>query len=169
MQIPNDLQKAVEYVYRSIDLHIHTIVQQQEGIGYGSFIFHLNNLRIIFRIAKRTPTKTGQFVTLWKRSENGPIIPYDISDPYDFYIISVRKNNQLGQFIFPKDILYQKGILSENNQGGKRALRVYAPWDITESKQAQKTQEWQSRYFFEIDSAASDIERIKELFKISQS
>ncbi|MFQ6421766.1 MULTISPECIES: MepB family protein [unclassified Bacillus (in: firmicutes)] len=33
---------------------------------------------------------------------------------------------------------------------GKRAIRVYPPWDKTTSRQAQKTQAWQLEYFLEI-------------------
>ena len=29
-------------------------------------------------------------------------------------------------------------------------MRVYPPWDVTVSRQAQKTQKWQMAYFLEI-------------------
>lgn len=70
-----------------------------------------------------------------------------------------------GIFIFPKSVLMQKGILSKNSKGGKRALRVYPSWDVAENKQAKKTQEWQLVYFFEINQkSAIDREHIKKLF-----
>lgn len=114
---------------------------------------HVNN--ILFRIANITPTKSGQFVTLWKRIGNGPIIPYDMSDPIDYFMIYVQQENRHGFFFIPKTVLYTKGFVSSNGQGGKRAMRVYASWDIAESKQAQKTQEWQLNYFFELDKNKS--------------
>ena len=90
-------------------------------------------------------------MTLWKRNEkNGAITPFDTLDAIDLIIISVRKDDYLGQFIFPKAILLEKGIFSTNIKEGKRAMRVYPPWDKTSSKQAQETQKWQINYFFEI-------------------
>ncbi|EKD72557.1 MAG: hypothetical protein ACD_45C00643G0006, partial [uncultured bacterium] len=61
---------------------------------------------------KITPTKVGQFVTLWKRINNGPIQPYDVSDPVDFFIVSARKDDCFGQFIFPKSVLRDQAVLS---------------------------------------------------------
>jgi hypothetical protein len=103
-----------------------------------------------FRVAKITPTKIGQFVTLWKRSGNSPIQPYDLSDPLDFFVVSTRKGNCFGSFVFPKSVLHVQGVISKHGKGGKRAIRVYPPWDKTTSKQAEKTQAWQLKYFLEI-------------------
>ena len=114
------------------------------------YTFELNGFSIRFRVAKITPTKIGQFVTLWKRLENGPIQPFDSSDPVDFFIISTRQDDRFGQFVFPKAVLCKQDVLSIKGEGGKRALRVYPPWDITISRQAQKTQKWQMEYFLEI-------------------
>ena len=52
-------------------------------------------------------------------------------------------------FVFPKSVLIAKEIVSDKKEG-KRAIRIYSPWDITMSKQAQKTQKWQLDYFLEI-------------------
>ena len=51
------------------------------------------NLRkkIQHRVSKITPTKNGQFVTLWKRNQNGITEPFDINDEIDFIIITVKK------------------------------------------------------------------------------
>lgn len=125
-------------------------VKEAESAEYGAYAFQLNDFFIRFRVAKITPTKTGQFVTLWKRTGNKPIQPYDISDQIDFFVVSVRKDNCFGQFVFPKVVLREQGILSVNGKGGKRAIRVYPPWDNTLNKQAQKTQRWQINYFLEI-------------------
>ena len=46
-------------------------------------------------------------------------------------------------------ILINKEIVSDKKEG-KRAIRVYPPWDIAINKQAQKTQKWQLNYFLEI-------------------
>jgi hypothetical protein len=46
--------------------------------------------------------------------------------------------------------LADKGIISFNGKEGKRGIRVYPPWDVTTSKQAQQTQSWQIKYFLTI-------------------
>ncbi len=71
----------------------------------------------------------------------GSIQPYDIFDDLDFVIVSVRKEDNFGQFIFPKPVLYKHDIISKDRTGGRRAMRVYPAWDKTISKQAQKTQQ----------------------------
>lgn len=128
-------------------LIVSGIVYDRESTEYGAAAFVFNNQRILFRIAKTTPTKVGQFVTIWKRIANGPIQPFDESDPFDFLIVRVQSGNQAGQFVFPKKILSEKKIISKNNVGGKRAMRVYAPWVTTHNKQATQTQKWQINYF----------------------
>jgi hypothetical protein len=135
-----------------------------ESTEYGACRFILNNSNIVFRTAKITPTKTGQFVTLWKRINQGPIQPFDSLDSIDLFIISVRKDNQFGLFIFPKSLLITKEIVSDKKEG-KRAIRVYPPWDITTSKQAQKTQKWQLNYFLEIpQNSKTSLDQIKLQF-----
>lgn len=58
-----------------------------ESVEYGASSFTINNYFIEFRVAKSTPIKVGQFVTLWKRINNGSIQPYDILDRIDFFIV----------------------------------------------------------------------------------
>ncbi|MEQ1722257.1 MAG: MepB family protein [Pseudobdellovibrio sp.] len=101
----------------------------------------------IYREAKITPTKNGQFVTVWKRNSKGLTAPYDTSNKIDFYIITVKTKTKSGQFTFPKEVLIKQGIMSVKGKGGKRGLRVYPPWDKPQSKQAEKTQRWQLDYF----------------------
>ena len=125
---------------------------EKESAEYGAcnFILNIDNNKstlIEFRVAKTTPKKVGQFVTLWKRINNGPIQPYDLSDDIDFFIIYSQKDNNLGYFIFPKAILHKYGVISTNNHGGKRAIRLYSPFDNTINEQAKKNQSWQVKYF----------------------
>lgn len=148
--IPKDLLLAKELVYDCFDFDCSQPQQESESIDYSAYRFYLNEKFICYREAKITPTKTGQFVTLWKRSRSGTIEPFDFSDLIDFVFISVRKDDHFGQFIFPKAVLLEKGIFSTETKEGKRATRVYPPWDETDNKQAQKTQKWQLEYYFEI-------------------
>lgn len=163
--LPNDLITAKEVVYDNCNFECTEPQPEMESRDYDAFDFQINSLKIKFRSAKITPTKTGQFVTLWERNKSGTIEPFDFSDAIDFVVISVRKDDFLGQFIFPKAVLLQKGIFSTAVKEGKRATRVYPPWDETTSKQAQKTQQWQLDYFLEIPNDKSiDLDRAKKLF-----
>jgi len=139
---------------------------EEQNAEYGAYRFHMSGRMIRFRVAKTTPTKIGQFVTLWERIGNAPIQPYDVSEPIDYYVISTRNGHQFGQFIFPKEVLYKHDILASNGTGGKRAIRVYPRWDKPTSRQAQKTQLWQLQYFVDIplDDTALDLERIRMLY-----
>ena len=72
----------------------------------------------------------------------------------------------MGVFIFPKTVLHQNGILSDDKKDGKRGIRVYPPWDLTTNKQAQKTQLWQIDYFVALlENKQIDVEKIQILFQ----
>jgi hypothetical protein len=160
-----DLLDAQKLMYEPHGLRISNLIKEANSKEYGAFEFKLNDLQVKFRSAKITPTKIGQFVTLWKRVGNEPILPYDVTDPIDLFIISVRNCEHFGQFVFPKAILYEKGILSKEGKGGKRAIRVYPPWDITNNRQAKQTQAWQLLYFFEIHlKECINAARLQKLF-----
>lgn len=148
-----DLLAAKGLVYDACGYTFNNFWAEDESSEYAACTFTLNDKIIKFRSAKITPTKTGLFVTLWKRNSAGITQPHDDSDPTDLFVISVRKNNLFGQFIFPKQTLIDHGILSTPAKEGKRGFRVYPPWDITANKQAQKTQNWQMDFFLEINEA----------------
>lgn len=142
------------------------IRQEPESTEYAAATFQLNGKKIIFRVAKITPAKTGQFVAIWKRNYEGITAPFESTDDFDCMIITTRKEAQVGQFIFPKSILLSQGIISANNKEGKRGIRVYPPWDQAQNKQAQTTQQWQLNYFidFSVDKEIS-IERLNALLQ----
>jgi hypothetical protein len=163
-EFPKDLILIKKILIETGIFEISNPIPEQESSEYCACTFFLNNLNIRYRTAKITPTKTGQFVTLWKRIDKGPIQPFDNNDPIDLFIISARKDQHFGLFIFPKSVLITKEIVSDKKEG-KRAIRVYPPWDATTSKQAQKTQKWQLDYFLEINqNQIMDLKRVKSLF-----
>ena len=135
---------------------------------YYGLDIRLHNIKIKSRISKITPTKTGQFVTFWKRSIAGTITPYDDKDPFDLLVVNLAQQNKIGQFVFPKSALVEKNIISSGNNIGKNAFRVYSPWEQNLNKQAKDTQLWQSNYFIEIsDTASLDIKKLHSLYQIS--
>ncbi|MFH7013212.1 MepB family protein [Flavobacterium sp. FlaQc-52] len=163
--IPKDLLIAKKRVYDLLNFEGTQPEPESESMEYSAYRLQLNTKLICYREAKITPTKTGQFVTLWKRNPSKIIAPFDATDAIDYVIISVRKEDLLGQFIFPKAVLLERGIFSTDTKEGKRATRVYPPWDETTNKQAQKTQQWQLNYFIEIPlHEAVDLDRFKRLF-----
>jgi hypothetical protein len=158
-----DLFAAQKCAYEANGLLCSDIVQESESREYGACTFQMNNKIIKFRVAKITPTKVGQFVTFWKRIADGPIMPYNLHDAFDLLVVSVRTPHHLGQYILPKDVLWQNGLLSKGGVGGKRAMRVYPPWDTADNVQAKKAQEWQNKYFVEINPHMDTL-KLQKLF-----
>ena len=137
-------------------------VPEAESVEYGACRATLDGKRLVLRVAKTTPTKTGQFVTVWKRPHpDAEIAPLDEADPFDVVIIAVSDGAQHGFFIFSRKVLLERGVMSRAGQGGKRALRVYPPWCAPESIQAQRTQRWQAACFV----AAGDQQRLEQMFR----
>jgi hypothetical protein len=141
-------------------------VPEPESAEYGAFALSINGLSARFRVAKTTPTKVGLFVTLWQRSDAGPIRPFDSEDGIDLVIISVRQASNFGHFVFPRSELIKRGVMSLNGVGGKRAIRVYPPWVTTTSTQAKSTQRWQIEQFLRLgDAARIDEQRARWLYQ----
>lgn len=162
---PQALIVAEKLLYHPIGLYCQSILLEKVSEEYSACEFVINNRLVKFRSGKITPTKIGQFVVFWKRSASGPSIPYDILDSFDFLVVNVRNKNHCGQFVFPKSTLYTYGLVSKDGKGGKRAMRVYPPWDIPDNKQAQAAQKWQLKYFFEVNTDGYlDKARILKLF-----
>lgn len=156
-----------QMIFKACNLELTNIAEELESREYAAHSFQLDKKTVKFRIAKITPTKTGQFVTIWKRNEKGITCPYDITDNFDFFIIATRKETNLGIFIFPKDVLLENKIISNNEREGKRGIRVYPSWDITTNKQAIKTQHWQLQYFLDITQVEKiDINKAKRLLNL---
>jgi hypothetical protein len=159
------LNQTKELVFEKCNFNLTNVEIEKESSEYSALKFELNKFKVIFREAKITPTKIGQFVTFWKRINKGLIQPFDSSDDFDLFVVNTKTDNHFGQFVFTKEILIQQGIITHNNKEGKRAIRVYPPWDIAINKQAQKTQKWQLNYFLEIPlDKTIDVEKAEKLF-----
>ena len=166
--LPNDLIYSIQKIYVPAGLQVTTkALREPESSEYGACRFGLNDYGIAFRVAKTTPTKLGQFVTIWKRpTPKDEIAPIDATDNVDFVIVFVSSEIHRGQFIFDQKILLEKRIMSQGDKEGKRAFRIYPPWTILLSKEALKTQEWQLPYFLPLGQDwASNFEEVRKLFK----
>jgi hypothetical protein len=157
------LRFVEQELYSKLDFRLSDLRIDTESQDYDACTFKLKELRIISRSSKTTPIKTGQFVTFWKRLKNGPIAPFDASDDFDFLVVNAQNGQHFGQFVFPKLVLMNKGIISTTSKEGKRAFRVYPIWDVATSQQAIKSQKWQLQYFH-IISTSSNLDRAKELY-----
>ena len=165
MPLPDNFNFLSERVFAVCGFTFSSPVAEAESAEYQAYRLNINGQSVCYRQAKITPTKVGQFVTFWKRTGSGPIQPIDSSDKIDFFVVTVKTKTRMGQFVFPKSALIKHGILSVKGKGGKRALRVYPSWNVTESKQALKTQAWQLDFFAEIPKSKTiDIERFKLLY-----
>lgn len=166
-----DLKLVKELVYDKCGFQLTNLKLNLESLAYGACSFELDGKKIEHRTAKITLTKTGQFVTIWKRNINGITEPFDILDEIDFIVITAKSGDNFGQFIFPKSVLVDKGIMAQNGKAGKRGIRVYPTWDALINKQAEKTQIWQTKYFITIGSDNSaELDRAKKIFcKINEN
>lgn len=165
--IPNDLVTAIQHVYMPAGLELTELpVREVESEDYGACRFGLDGYNIAFRVAKTTPTKLGQFVTIWKRPTSGcAIAPLDADDGIAYVVVSVFDESHRGQFVFDRKTLASKGVMSTNGKGGKRAIRVYPPWVTPVVKEAIRTQQWQLRHFLPIEQAGSaDLVQVRRLF-----
>lgn len=159
------VKNAQDNIYAKCGLKFENFSPEDESSEYYAHTFTIKDKKGLFRIAKKTPTKSGWFVTIWKRGSDNIIAPYDESDSIDFVVIAVSDGNNLGEFVFPKTILTKKNIFSANGKEGRRAIRVYAPWDKTTSSQAAKTQKWQGQFFVVLTSENSEnFSKIKTLY-----
>lgn len=163
--IPKFLLRLQKKLFDLYHLTIEEIQYDKESEDYNAIKFECKNKIIIFRTAKITPKKIGQFVTLWKRSKNGPIEPFHYKDNIDLYIIETINENRNGYFIFPKVVLNEKGILL-GKYIGKRGFRVYPPWDTPNNKQGITTQNWQLFYFVESTDIKDNLEALKTHLEI---
>lgn len=134
-------------------LPVTRISPDPESTDYEGHILECGAVRIQFRKAKVTPKKAGHFVALWKRGASGETLPFDITDPFDYYLIAVEE----GIFFFPKSALGDNGVLSGAGHEGKRGFRLYAPSVAPPNPTARRAQVWQAGYFLHWDVTANQM------------
>ncbi len=95
--LPQELLNAIKMVYEPMGIGITNIYKEEEGRDYGACRLKLDGREIVFRVAKTTPKKMGQFVTVWQRPCAGVgYMRFNARDKIDFIIISVTDNNNIG-------------------------------------------------------------------------
>ncbi|MFC6463407.1 MepB family protein [Marinilactibacillus sp. GCM10026970] len=136
---------------------------ETQNIEYEGTCFNLNQRTYRSRLAKLTSKKAGYFVVFWEKDADNKNQPYSFHGNPDKVIVSILDNGKIGQFIFPKAVLYKQGILRSETSKGKMAIRVYPTWEKELNPSATKTQKWQSTYFIDL-SEKTDIKRLSELY-----
>lgn len=146
----------------------NTIFINKNKIQYQSskaLSYSIDRFLIEHRFSHETPKKIGQFVSIWKRDAYGKTAPFSINDSLDFLIISLKEKDKMGQFIFPRKILIEEGIIESKDKKGKMGIRVYPPWVKPENNQAIKSQKWQILFFYDFNNEKS-IRDLKNIFEI---
>lgn len=165
----HDFYTALNIISKKIFEPNHLMVsavQEEQNSKYGAGIFQLASKTVRFRVAKTTPTKSGQFVAFWEKNKQNENQPFAYETAPDLLAITTfTETGHFGQFIFPKEVLLRQNILKSHTTKGKMAIRVYPAWDQPASKIALKTQRWQLPYFLDLsDPGTNAEERIKELY-----
>lgn len=171
-ELPAQLVAALAGAYHDAGLASSAApAREAESAEYGACRLGLAGLSLAFRVAKTTPTKIGQFVTIWKRpTPQAEIAPLDGADGVDVVVVSVTEagpGGRHGQFVFDRAVLLAKGVMSRDGVGGKRALRVYPPWTVPLAKDAVRTQQWQLRHFLPLrEDGGADPARLRALLNL---
>ncbi|MFW3591324.1 MepB family protein [Staphylococcus caprae] len=145
--------KSVEilnHLSKCMDLNYNIISEEQWNTEYEAMDLKLNHTFCKSRLAKKTPKKSGYFVTLWIKDKTHINQPFDYQNFPEKLIVNVIDNYKRGQFVFSKDLLLKKGILSHDEKKGKMAFRVYPVWETNLNTTALKTQKWQCNYFIDL-------------------
>ncbi|MBE5661546.1 MepB family protein [Staphylococcus sp. SS21] len=140
--------KILEKVF-SVELEAIDIIEEKYNKEYEALTFNYKEKIYKSRLAKKTPNKSGYFVTCWTKNEDNYNRPYKIDEFADYLIVAVIDDELNGYFLFPKEVLVEKGILASSKYQGKMAFRVYPTWCNDLNQTAQRTQNWQCNYFFE--------------------
>ena len=140
-----------ETIYKVNNLLATSLEEESQNDKYGGGIFVLSSKTIRFRVAKTTPTKLGQFVAFWEKDKNNKNQAFNYNQAPELLVINCwGSNEEFGQFIFPKANLLKHQILRSDTSKGKMGMRIYPAWSFPESKEALKTQAWQSEYFIDL-------------------
>lgn len=141
----------------------HSWRVEPQNAAYEGAVFHYNTSFFRLRRAKRTPKKAGYFVAFWEKDEMSRNQAYHVADSPTKLIVVISDGDFQGQFVFPREVLHNQGVLRDDRQTGKMALRVYPRWEGNLNKTATRTQAWQLPYFVDLAETGA-IEKIKALY-----
>ncbi|MCJ1994305.1 MepB family protein [Lactococcus piscium] len=142
---------------------IKKVHEETQNSEYEGLIVTINGQSYRSRLAKLTPKKMGYFVAFWEKDASDQNQAFDMASTPDKLIISIIDGDLKGQFVFPKSILINQGVLRREHVKGKMAMRVYPTWLDHLNPTASKTQKWQGAYFVDLSSEV-DHNRVAQLY-----
>lgn len=114
---------------------------------------------------KKLLKNQSYFVAFWCKNEINKNRPFNFDESKDKLIINILDESKKGQFIFPKELLVKKGIISSEKHKGKMAIRVYPSWEQSLNKTAVSTQKWQIPYFLDF-SKGFDKKKLRNYIQV---
>lgn len=129
------------------DEKIQNLFVEKQNQAYEGLTFNLRDKSYRSRLAKKTPNKKGYFVVFWEKDAQNNNQPYAFESAPDQLIVLVLDDKKQGIFLFPKKVLLEQGILTNQTSKGKMGIRVYPTWESELNTSAQRTQKWQAVYF----------------------
>ncbi len=145
------LNKSIKLIDQT-SFSSHSILKEElQNLEYEGLLIESNQEILRSRLAKKTPKKQGYFVAFWEKDSNNKNQAYHVDDEPQHYLILVDDEGQRGMFVFPVQVLEKQGILRNETQKGKMAIRVYPRWESDLNPTATKTQKWQKDYFYDLN------------------
>lgn len=129
------------------DEKIQNLFVEKQNQAYEGLTFNLSDESYRSRLAKKTPNKKGYFVVFWEKDAQNKNQPYTFESAPNQLIVLVLDDKKQGIFLFPKKVLLEQGILTNQTSKGKMGIRVYPTWESELNTSAQRTQKWQAVYF----------------------
>lgn len=126
------------------------VESEEQNSDYESGIALIGTQRWRIRTARITPTKSGAFVAVWKRGEDGATRPFTADEAMSGLLVFVEEEERFGVFRFTPACLISLGYLSSELHPGKRGFRVYPSWCYGLNPQASRTQRAQAAAFEEL-------------------
>ena len=123
---------------------------EEQNSDYESGVARIGEERWRIRTARITPTKSGAFVAVWKRGEDGATRPFSAEESMSGLFVFVEEQERFGVFRFTTAHLISLGYVSSDLHPGKRGFRVYPAWCTELNPQASRTQRAQGVAFSEL-------------------
>lgn len=152
-----------ELIHQISQSSLANLMLEEQNKEYEGTVFTIDHHSFRSRRGKQTPKKQGYFVVFWEKDMLDKNKAYDFVNAPDKLIITIFDGDKKGQFIFPKELLAEKNILSTESKQGKMALIVYPDWVTPFNQTALATQKWQLPYFMNL-SETFDGQLLKQLY-----
>lgn len=145
------MYKSIELMKQSTFATYTVLKEEIQNEEYEGLLIESNEGVLRSRLAKKTPKKKGYFVAFWEKDAHNKNQAFHVDDEPQHYLIFVDDEGKKGMFVFPIARLEKQGILRNDVQKGKMAIRVYPSWETELNPTATKTQKWQNEYFYDLN------------------